>query len=143
MKVEFTVPGVPVGKGRPRFVRATGRTYTPDKTLVYENWVRECWRNANAPKLQGEIWAFITAYFPIPQSTTKEKRKAMSEGEIWYGKKPDSDNVAKAVLDSLNGIAYNDDSQVTYLVVSKLYSDDPRCAVKLMERPSTAPPEGD
>lgn len=143
MKVEFTVPGVPVGKGRPRFVRATGRTYTPDKTLVYENWVRECWRNASAPKLQGEIWAFITAYFPIPQSASKKAKKAMQEGEVWYIGNKDADNLAKSVLDSVNNLAYNDDRQVTLLHVEKRYSEDPRVVVKLMERPSAAPPEGD
>ena len=35
--VEFTVPGAPVGKGRPRM--AAGRMYTPAKTASYESLV--------------------------------------------------------------------------------------------------------
>jgi Holliday junction resolvase RusA-like endonuclease len=35
--------------------------------------------------------------------------------------KPDSDNLGKAILDSLNGIAYHDDSQVYSLQIEKWY----------------------
>ena len=38
-------------------------------------------------------------------------------------KKPDVDNIAKAILDSLNGIAYRDDSQIVELNMKKLYAD--------------------
>ena len=43
MKVTFTVPGIPVGKGRPRFMK-NGHTYTPQKTREYENKVVQCWK---------------------------------------------------------------------------------------------------
>ena len=131
IKVEFTVPGKPVGKGRPRFVRATGQTYSPDATVVYENWVKECWTNGNFPKLVGPVNAKISAYFPIPKSGSKKKKAEMASGFIGYTGKPDTDNLAKAVLDSLNGLAYDDDSQVTLLVISKAYGEDPRCVVQL------------
>lgn len=38
MKIEFTVPGIPVGKGRPRFTK-DGHAHTPGKTREYENKV--------------------------------------------------------------------------------------------------------
>ena len=41
--------------------------------------------------------------------------------------RPDIDNLAKFVLDSLNGIAYQDDSQVVKLVVYKLMDSDFPC----------------
>ena len=43
MKIEFTVPGIPVGKGRPRFMK-NGHTYTPQKTRDYEDKVVQCWK---------------------------------------------------------------------------------------------------
>ena len=43
MRVEFTVPGIPVGKGRPRFMK-NGHTYTPQKTRDYEDKVVQCWK---------------------------------------------------------------------------------------------------
>ena len=50
----------------------------------------------------------------------------------WYDKKPDVDNIAKAVLDALNGIAYDDDKQITSLVIDKKYGE-PRIDVSMGE----------
>ena len=42
MQIKFTVLGEPQGKGRPKFSRQGGfvKTYTPDKTVLYENLIR-------------------------------------------------------------------------------------------------------
>ncbi|WXL80106.1 RusA family crossover junction endodeoxyribonuclease [Clostridium perfringens] len=48
-------------------------------------------------------------------------------------KKPDADNIGKIILDSLNGIAYKDDSQIIELSVIKSYTeDDERIKFKLI-----------
>lgn len=39
-------------------------------------------------------------------------------------KKPDSDNIAKIVLDSLNKIAFDDDAQVVELTVVKKWTEE-------------------
>lgn len=39
--------------------------------------------------------------------------------------KPDADNIAKSILDSLNNIAFTDDSHVIELSVRKLYGTFP------------------
>ena len=39
-------------------------------------------------------------------------------------KKPDSDNIAKIVLDSLNKIAFDDDAQVVELTVIKKWTEE-------------------
>lgn len=44
MKIKFIIPGEPQGKARPRVVRMkSGRSmsYTPDKTVAYEELVRQ------------------------------------------------------------------------------------------------------
>lgn len=43
------------------------------------------------------------------------------------------DNIAKAILDSLNGLAYKDDSQVTELIVLKEYGTENKIYVELEE----------
>ena len=48
-------------------------------------------------------------------------------------KKPDVDNLAKIVLDSLNKIAYDDDAQVCRLLVEKRYGETPQVLVRLSE----------
>lgn len=132
--VTFTVVGRPCGKGRPKFSRQGDfvRTYTPEKTVEYENLVRLAWVQSGGEKLQGVISATINCYFPIPKSVSKKKRVAM-DGEF-YTKKPDCDNIAKVILDALNGIAYDDDSQVASLRVKKLYdAEETKVVVELAE----------
>ncbi|HEF0470354.1 TPA: RusA family crossover junction endodeoxyribonuclease, partial [Clostridioides difficile] len=41
------------------------------------------------------------------------------------------DNVVKIIADSLNEIAYKDDTQIVEVVASKYYSDNPRVEVIL------------
>lgn len=57
----------------------------------------------------------------------------MLKGDISHIKKIDSDNLAKSILDALNGLAYDDDSQVCLLVVQKLYGEKARVEVVLEE----------
>lgn len=46
-------------------------------------------------------------------------------------KKPDMDNIAKIILDSLNGIAYEDDKQVVELHLYKQFAEQGKVFVKL------------
>jgi Holliday junction resolvase RusA-like endonuclease len=55
----------------------------------------------------------------------------MAENKLLPCKKPDIDNVIKIIADSLNGIAYKDDTQIVKLTAHKLYSDNPRVEIKL------------
>lgn len=116
------VEGKIKGKQRPRFNRI-GRIYTSKETVNYENWVRFCYREQGGKHLTGAIRANITAYYKIPKSYTKKRVQAIKEGQEYPQKKPDSDNVAKIILDSLNTIAFDDDSQITELTVLKRYTE--------------------
>ena len=129
--IEFEVPGEPKSKLRHRTTK-TGTNYTPKETLEYENWVKQCYCIKHKQNiLQGEVRAEIRAYFSIPKSTSIKKRQGMISGTIRPTKKPDTDNIAKVILDSLNKIAFDDDKQVVEMIVSKWYSEEPRVEVKL------------
>ena len=134
MTFTFEIVGEPQGKGRPRFSTRGGfvKTYTPEKTASYENFVKLCYLNKyKGQKLDGEIIAEIIAYFSIPKSFSKKKRLEAIEGKIKPTKKPDTDNIAKTILDSLNGIAFEDDQQVVALLVKKLYGEEAKVVVSL------------
>ena len=120
---ELVLAGDPVGKGRPRFSKATGHVYTPEKSARFEErlaWAAQSvWQSK--PLMDGQIIMFINAYFSIPVSKPKDwKIKAMA-GIIRPVKKPDIDNIIKAFLDSMNGIIYDDDTQVVSLHSTKRY----------------------
>lgn len=63
------------------------------------------------------LTVYIEARFAIPKSTPK-KRLSEMDGALFMGR-PDCDNIAKSVLDALNGVAFADDSQVVSLAVVK------------------------
>lgn len=134
--VTFTIPGQPKGKMRPKVTMQCGfaHAYTPKETATYENYVRVIYQICKDKTfLEGAIQAEIVAFFPIPKSTSKKNRALMLAGEIKHTKKVDCDNLAKIVLDSLNGIAYKDDAQIYELSVKKLYADEPKVVVTLTE----------
>ena len=132
-KMKFTVYAEPVAKGRPRF--SGYHAYTPKKTRDYEKLVRDSYiQECGETFLEGEIRANIICYFPIPKSTSKKNRALMERGDIRHTKRSDCDNLAKTILDALNGIAYKDDCQVCELHVYKFYSSEPRTEVILSSK---------
>ena len=134
--MKFVVYGEPVAKGRPRFSTKGGfvRSYTTEKTASYENLVKLSFDTSEDKEmLQGELSVKITAYFSIPQSTSKKKRHEMLVGRMNPTKKPDCDNIAKTILDALNGRAFDDDKQVVMLHVEKHYAEEPRVEVEILE----------
>lgn len=121
-----------MGKQRPRFNSKTRSVHTPSKTVNYENWVKLCYKQqCKGEKLTGQIIANIMAYYPIPPSASKAKKDRMISNLDRPTKKPDVDNIAKIILDSLNNIAYDDDKQVISCCISKWYSNVPRVEVEL------------
>lgn len=133
-QIKFSVPGQPFGKQRPKFSR-TGqyvKTYTPDETVSYENLVKLMYQQAAKGKMFSEDAALdvrIIAYYEIPKSMSKKKRKAMLEHKVRPTKKPDWDNIGKIICDSLNKVAYHDDAAVVDAQVRKFYSEQPRVDV--------------
>ena len=132
--IRFEILGQPIAKARPRVTR-TGHAYTPSKTVNYEALVKYTYQSLypHREPILGLIEASITAVFPIPKSYSKKKTNELLAGPSNYDKKPDCDNLAKIVLDALNGIAYKDDSQVTMLHICKEYGTQPKVVIELKE----------
>ena len=130
--VRLVIPGEPVAKGRPRLTKH-GHVYTPDKTVSYENLVRLSYMQSYpyANLMEGQLQAIIKAFMKIPKSATKHNQEGMEKNSIRPTKRPDCDNIAKAVLDALNGLAYRDDSQIVVCTIGKYYSDIPRVEVDI------------
>jgi Holliday junction resolvase RusA-like endonuclease len=128
-----------MGKERVRFSRATGRTYTPERTVSYEGRLALAAQTAMDGRdlFDGPLFVEVTAYMPVAESKPKKWKAAALSGEIRPTKKPDWDNFGK-ILDALNLVVWVDDSQIVEGRVRKFYSDRPRMEIRVI----AAPPEG-
>lgn len=129
MRVSFTVDGPAVPKQRPRI---HGRqAYTPKKTRDYEERVRRAFCSSYDGDLpvfpkDTPVSAYIEVIQEIPKSWSNSKHLKAVSGEIVpVTRNGDLDNIAKSILDALNGCVYEDDCQVTRLYISKRYGADP------------------
>lgn len=135
---KLTIPIEPKPQTRPKF----------SKFGTYEDPKMKAWRKSCAylvkslwqgEKLEGPLKVSVTFYMKAPQSIGKkptprakpktwEKFKRFVAELMWHSKKPDIDNLIKAVFDSISDAkcVWNDDNQVSMIVARKLYSPNPR-----------------
>jgi Holliday junction resolvase RusA-like endonuclease len=113
--VLFTVDGEPMVKARPRMTK-TGHTYTPKTTVDAEKRVREAFEATGHDGFTGSVGMEL-AFF---QGTRARK---------------DVDNLVKLILDSLNGIAYEDDVHVNVVLARRVYvtKDRARSVIRIFE----------
>lgn len=119
MIFRFSVDTRPVSKARPRF--ANGHTYTPQKTLDYENLIAIHAKSAGAQRMPNPCIVDITCTFKKPKG----------KKDFYCTINRDLDNLSKAILDGLNNIAFLDDSQVVSLTCSKNYGKADRVDVEI------------
>ncbi len=135
MKYSFEIKERAIGKERPRYSRKNHRMYTPTKTSTFEEKVKYAFLSkyniATEPSKKAFKAKIIAVYEP-PKSLSKKKKEELLF-KVDYTKRPDADNIAKAILDSLNGLAYKDDSQVSALLVLKDYGTENKICVELEE----------
>ncbi len=119
--VWFSVAGVE-GQRRPRASVMAGRAHVrkDDADRAREELVRAAFVAARdaaglppAPAT-GPVTLHVLCSMPLPKAAPKAERVRE------FTRKPDADNVAKSVMDALNGTAWLDDAQVTRLTVEKL-----------------------
>jgi len=127
--IEFTVPGQPQGKGRPRIGRVAEhvRMFTPEKTVKYESVVALFAHQAmqGRPLLAGPVEVAMEMVLTIPASWPRVRRERAENGAIFPTTKPDIDNTVKAIFDAINGVVWGDDVQVVSLTARKTYGASP------------------
>lgn len=119
----FFVAGKPRGKGRPRFTR-NGHAYTDDATREYEERIRWAYKSTPGACFYPKgtpVTVHISVCVPVPISWPRKRREDAVNGCDIPQSKPDIDNVIKAVLDALNGAAWDDDTQVAAVVATRKF----------------------
>ena len=132
----FFAAGPVRGKGRAR--SGKGNHYTPDQTRLYEAHIRDCYLRVNpgSRPFTGAVELWITANLTRPASHYRSKggkrtTLLLPSARAYPTVKPDLDNIEKAVMDALNGIAYGDDSAVVRKHSAKCYGDEEGLSVTI------------
>ena len=129
-RIEFTIPGVPVAKGRPRITTRGkyARAYTPAKTREAEQTLAAR-AMAFRPKrpLECPLHIDVTFWMPIPASWSRKKQESTPP----HTTKPDLDNLVKLLKDSLNGVFWLDDKQIWSMYAVKRYATVPATSISI------------
>lgn len=119
----ITVPLKAVGKERARVVttkKGKRRSYTPERTVAFE----ADFKMAVVMDMPAKPWSG-----PVRMETTFRIPHDKAKGPVIA--RPDLDNYEKAVMDSLQKLAYNDDSQVWRATSQKIYAREPSIEMTL------------
>lgn len=126
---EFFIPGDVEGHRRPRATARGGfvRIYDDPANLLWAERVRLAWWQAGCSQVgTGPLYVRFWAYVPRPKSHYRKDGatlSALGQRTPIPTRKPDLDNVAKGILDALNGIAWRDDAQFARLLIDRIWSD--------------------
>lgn len=113
----FTVPGKPEPLRRHRAGIRGGRVATFDdpRNGQYADRIRWAWRDTGGINLGTQpVVLVVRAYFARPAGhwTTKGALSKAGHRNPYMTRRPDLDNILKAFMDALNGLAWVDDSRV-------------------------------
>lgn len=126
----FVIPGRLGGKGRHRSTIRAGKiaTYTPKKTMSDEAVVRHFASNAMKQTRMKPLTGTLRLEAHIFRHYPKSWSAKRCANTVYISGKPDCDNSAKLLCDAMNGIAYQDDSQIAQLIFTRRYRvDEPEC----------------
>lgn len=117
--MRFFVPGTPAPQGsKQAFVRGN-RAVLVEVSKRLPSWrdaVQDAAMTAGCEPIVGPVDVWLSFRMPRP--------KTMKPGDsLEMVARPDLDKLARAVLDGLTGVCFDDDSQVTRLVLSKRRAD--------------------
>lgn len=121
--VRFQIPGKP----QP-WTRTGGhgaQRYTAPKTRQHKRLISQIGAlHFRGRLLSGPLRLEVCAVFERPKSRPSciDAATWATGAACWRPSTPDGDNIAKAVMDALNGIAWTDDAVVCELVSRKRYA---------------------
>ena len=140
MRIQFTVPAIPVAQPRQRVAVIAGHAhnYTPTQHPVnaFKAAVQMAFAEASGGELriEGPVGLQLVFCMPRPKSMTWKTR--LMPRVYRPGGRGDWDNLAKSVADALNGLAWRDDSQICLVHVEVFIAggcEQPHVEVEIKE----------
>ena len=136
--IQLFVKGEPKGQPRARAFARGGmvRMYDPGTAEGWKSAIADEWRRSAPamPKIETAVSLTLVFFMPRPKSHFN-KNGLKPAAPNWFEKKPDSDNLAKAVMDCLTQLGiWQDDDQVVILKVLKQYAaSDAGCEITVKD----------
>lgn len=134
MTFSLRVYGLPVPQGRPRATVRAGHAHVYErredkdwKAVVKAQVIAALMADPRGMPWDGALSLSLRFHLARPASLPRKV--------VYHVKKPDADNLAKAVKDAMTGLVYRDDSQIVALMVSKVYGDQPGVAIDAERAP--------
>ena len=148
-KMKFEIPIEPKPQSRPR-ASVRGRHATVYEDAKMSAWRKKCTELVrqlyDGPYFDGAIKVDMTFYMTAPKSISeppkpKSKAKKLQEYDnfinerIYVDKKPDLDNLEKAIYDSISKseCVWVDDNIIVEHTTRKMYSPRPRIEIEVEE----------
>lgn len=128
--IHFEIKGTPEGDWET--TGSTGETSLKN----YQEFIRMSYLEQMAKSdvlTENPVGVSMLFRMPIPKGYGKKTLSALREQKMACPQKPEINNLAKVILDSLKGLVYADSNQVVYLELSKVYSDNPGTTVCINE----------
>lgn len=134
MRQEFWISTIPSGQARPRFARMGKfvKTYDPAQSKGYKLDIKYQVMDAHPIKMQGPLTMKVDFMMPRPKAHYGSKGLKQN-APFYHEKKPDIDNLIKAICDALTGILWDDDTQISVLLATKKYSEVPGIKIYIQE----------
>lgn len=135
--MRITIPIEPVSQLRPRATNRGGHTrvYDPPKVKAYKDNVRKLLEDYPIKKFSDvELDVKAKFYLPVQKSISKKERELRLSNVHRPKIKADLDNLAKSLLDALNGLLWDDDARIVHLELDKYYTEQPRTEIEVNER---------
>ena len=137
--MKIVIPGDPIPQPRARCYRRGNLNIFYDPAQAKKVDIRECIKEQlkdefpELPVFHSSLALSICIIFemPIPQSWSKKKRELHIDKP--HISKPDIDNLEVIVFNTLSGIVYHDDRQISHTKCVKRYSLDPKTVIEISE----------
>jgi len=135
--MKLTIPGKPIAKKRPRFVRRGKFVSTYNDQKEVEETIKYYLElQAIGRKIKGPVFVHSIFYMPRPKShygTGRNANTLKASAPKYHTVKPDIDNLEKMVYDCLNRVIWNDDACIVKSYSVKIYSNNPRTVITIKE----------
>ena len=133
MKVVYRlfVNGVPKAQPRPRMT-AKGHVYNPDSADGWKEEIKAAFLSCRKPVITGPVYLKVCFFLPMPKDM---KKNSIGTNEcVRHARKPDLDNLLKAVMDALTSVhVWKDDAQVYKTLAGKYYTGEKTGAQIIVE----------